>query len=186
MYSSSNDVRHAAVAVVLRPHPAIGNATEILFIKRAERDGDPWSGHMAFPGGHVEPDDESQQAAASRETMEEIGLNLQPARYLGSFDYQTAMPRSDRRDMVVTPHVWALEEIDPAFRPNYEVDEVVWASLPELLSGELHGKQPWQVSGQSMHFDGYTLKTGHFVWGLTYKMLKTFFAIVDPEWQEPK
>ena len=42
--------RQAAVAIILREAP-IGSAeqTEVLFIQRAERPGDPWSGQMAFP-----------------------------------------------------------------------------------------------------------------------------------------
>ena len=55
---TNQSTKKAAVAVILRPAPGETlDSTEILFIKRAERDGDPWSGHMAFPGGHMEPDD---------------------------------------------------------------------------------------------------------------------------------
>ena len=46
-----DDTRLAAVAAVLR---VVDGAPELLFIKRADHDGDPWSGHMAFPGGRYE------------------------------------------------------------------------------------------------------------------------------------
>ena len=49
---------------------------EVLFIKRAARVGDRWTGHIALPGGKREPDDSSDLATSSRETREEIGLNL--------------------------------------------------------------------------------------------------------------
>ena len=55
----------AAVALVLSGDPA---DPEFLFIERAERKGDPWSGHMAFPGGRVEAQDESTRHTAVRET----------------------------------------------------------------------------------------------------------------------
>ena len=61
----------AAVALVLRG-PA--EAPGILFIKRASRDGDPWSGQMAFPGGRYDPADESEKETAIRETEEEVFL----------------------------------------------------------------------------------------------------------------
>jgi ADP-ribose pyrophosphatase YjhB (NUDIX family) len=72
--------RRAAVAVVL--HDA-GPSPEILFIERAERFGDPWSGQMAFPGGRVDPGDATARAAAERETLEEVGLDLAGAELLG-------------------------------------------------------------------------------------------------------
>src|SRR5262249_28795811 len=47
---------------------------------------DPWSGHMAFPGGRVDPGDADARAAAERETLEELGLSLEGAERLGQLD----------------------------------------------------------------------------------------------------
>lgn len=49
---------------------------EVLFIKRASRVGDRWTGHVALPGGKRDPEDADDQAAAIREASEEIGLDL--------------------------------------------------------------------------------------------------------------
>ena len=49
---------------------------EALFIKRAARVGDRWTSHIAFPGGKREPADADDLATSSRETREEIGLDL--------------------------------------------------------------------------------------------------------------
>ncbi|MCA9639821.1 MAG: NUDIX domain-containing protein, partial [Myxococcales bacterium] len=65
--------RFAAVAAVLRPTDA---DTEVLLIRRAEHEGDPWSGHMAFPGGRHDPTDPDLLTTARRETLEEVGLDL--------------------------------------------------------------------------------------------------------------
>lgn len=55
---------------------------EILFIKRAGRVGDRWSGHIALPGGRRDPPDVDDRAAAIRETKEEVGLDLSCCNYL--------------------------------------------------------------------------------------------------------
>src|SRR5438105_2270539 len=66
-------MKKAAVAAIVRERNA---ELELLFIRRAEHPQDPWSGHMAFPGGRVDHDDPDALAAAVRETREELGLDL--------------------------------------------------------------------------------------------------------------
>jgi len=178
-YELGEHTRQAAVAVILRARPEdIG----ILFIKRADKRGDPWSGHMAFPGGHREPGDADARAAAERETLEEIGLDLTGAEYLGPLDQQRAMPRGRSLDMVIEPHVFSLDH-DPALTPNFEVQEVVWTPLTPLARNLRHDTETRPMAGRPTTFNGYRLERGHFVWGLTYRMLKSFFTALDPDWQ---
>ncbi len=66
-------MKRSAVAMVLK---LIDGELHILMIKRAEREGDPWSGHMAFPGGRMDPGDANGFSVAVRETEEEVGLTL--------------------------------------------------------------------------------------------------------------
>ncbi|HMB17147.1 MAG TPA: CoA pyrophosphatase, partial [Pelovirga sp.] len=70
---TQQNFRQAAVAMLLREQ---AGETEVLLIRRAEHELDPWSGDLAFPGGGVDPADRSPRAAAERETFEEIGLKL--------------------------------------------------------------------------------------------------------------
>ena len=166
------------MAVVLRE---FANGTEILFIKRADKPGDPWSGQMAFPGGHRDSTDHGLKAAAMRETLEEVGLDLIGADYLAALDHHWAAPRGLRLDMVIAPHVFEING-DPDFKLNYEVAETVWAPLAPLLRNERHDTQTISISGSPTVFNGYRLDGGHFVWGLTYRMLKGFFRVLDPGW----
>ena len=76
----------AAVAVVLREGP---RSAEVLLIERAHHPDDPWSGHMAFPGGRMEAGDDSTRTTAARETLEEVGVSLHGAEYLGHVDELT-------------------------------------------------------------------------------------------------
>ena len=180
-FSPGSNTRQAAVAVILRDN---GPDTEMLFIKRSEKQGDPWSGHMAFPGGHRDPVDTSLKAAAMRETLEEIGLDLNEADYLGPLDQQQAMPRGRPLSMLIAPHVFELEG-DPSFFANYEVAEVVWTPLGPMVTGTCHDTETKLMAGKPTIFNGYRLEGGHFVWGLTYRMVKSFFSMLDPAWEPP-
>lgn len=177
-----HDTRQAAVAIVMRD---VDNCPEVLFIQRAEKEGDPWSGHMAFPGGHREPTDASLVSAAVRETDEEIGLDLTPASYLGALNHQQAQPRGRVLNMLIAPHVFEITG-DPEFSPNYEVAEVVWAPLGDLAANVLHTTETKPMAGVPTVFNGYRLQRGHFVWGLTYRILKSLFIALDPNWTPPK
>lgn len=171
--------RQAAVAIIVRE---TDQGDEILFIKRAEKEGDPWSGHMAFPGGHLDPTDPSLEHAARRETMEEIALDLSHSRYLGALDHEHATPRARMQDMLIAPHAFEVSG-SPSFAPNYEVDDVVWAPLTPLVHNQWHDTETYTVGGEDILFNGYRLPEGYFVWGLTYRILKTFFMTVKPDWQ---
>ncbi len=173
--------REAAVAVILRDAE---HGPDVLFIKRADKAGDPWSGHMAFPGGHREPHDADLRAAAERETLEEVGLDLADSQYLGPLDQLRAMARGRSLDMLIAPHVFAVSG-EPTCTPNFEVQEVVWAPLRVLASNRLHDTETRSMAGVPTVFNGYRLAGGHFVWGLTYRMLKSLFAALDPEWRPP-
>jgi 8-oxo-dGTP pyrophosphatase MutT (NUDIX family) len=81
--------RCAAIALVLLE---VDTGLEALLIERAERSGDPWSGHMALPGGHLEERDVDLGAAAERETLEEVA-SICVASASDSGGYRT-LPRS--------------------------------------------------------------------------------------------
>lgn len=172
--------RQAAVAMVLREAQG---ATEALFILRAARQGDPWSGQVAFPGGHQDLDDASLRQTAERETLEEVGLDLPNAcRYLGQLDAVKANPRGRNIDLVVTPFVYALGQADARLKANQEVAAILWGSLAAMFSGEIHDWHEFNVAGNRFEGPGYALE-GQVVWGLTYRMLDKLFALLDPRWQ---
>ena len=178
-FSVRPDTRQAAVAVVLRER---GGHTEVLFIQRAVKEGDPWSGDMAFPGGHREPADASLAAAAIRETAEEIGLVIEPADMIGELSQQRPVRQAGRIDMLVAPYVFAIDG-DPAFELSHEVADVVWTRLAPMHAGDNQATEHKSIGGQPILFPGYRLGSRHFVWGLTYRMVQTLFEVLDPAYE---
>lgn len=166
----------AAVALVLRPRP--DDSTDLLFIRRAEDPRDPWSGHMAFPGGRMDPDDRDALATAIRETHEEIGLALEHhATALGALPDLPAIARGKRVGLTISPHVFVLDRGAPPLVPNEEVAETIWADLAPIAAGALRTSFPYVHAGQALELPGHKLGD-RVVWGLTYHMLESFLGIV--------
>jgi len=157
----------AAVAAIMREHEG---RSEILFIKRAERESDPWSGHMAFPGGRRDPADATLLHTAQRETLEEVGVDLtslaRPVGRLPDLTPYSAMPHP----LTVTAFLFALEK--PAeLTLNHEVAAAVWAPLEPVLRGDNTTQFRWKRDGVDLLLPALDVD-GNIVWGLTYRMLE--------------
>lgn len=153
----------AAVSVVLVPSPEA-----ILLIRRAERPGDPWSGHMALPGGRREPVDTDLVATAVRETFEEVGLRLRQAELLGRLD--DIIPRTPvLPPIAVRPYVFSLPERPPLV-PNSEVAATHWVHLDRLLHPETYHSVRLEIRGERRIVAAYQLDDA-IVWGMTERIL---------------
>jgi len=159
----------AAVAVVLRDGEARG--AEVLLIERARHEGDPWSGHMAFPGGRVEPVDPDSRAAAERETFEEVGLALGGADLLGRLDDLEGRHAGRRLPLVISAWVYHVPEPGP-LALNYEVQEALWVPVRQLVDPRHHVEYPTPWAGYPGILVGRPER--HVVWGLTYRFLEIF------------
>jgi len=173
---SSPTNQGAAVAMVLRQ---VAGVPEVLFIERARREGDPWSGHMAFPGGRIEAADAHARSAAERETQEEVGVDLTGAEPLGRLDdLRGRHAAAPDHGLVISAFVYHV--VDPApVRPNWEVEEAFWFPLPALL--DVDRRVEYEVKrGLDLRFPGILVGTPdrHVVWGLTYRFLEVFFEVV--------
>lgn len=172
--SLTGDERFAAVAAVLRQR----DVPEVLLIRRAEQPGDPWSGHMAFPGGRHDPSDRDLLHTAVRETDEELGLLLGASDWIGRLDDVHAIAKGRRVGLVIAPHVFTVEG-NPALTPNpAEVREYLWAPLPALMSGERDTTFAYEYGGTRYRLPAYDV-AGNIVWGLTHRMLGVLFEALD-------
>ena len=151
---------------------------ELLLIERAARDGDPWSGHMAFPGGRTEPGDADSFATAVRESREEIGCDITAAagvRWLGRLDDLEGLPRSPSAGLRVTPHVCWLEGVRPELRFNHEVADALWVPMSDLADPRRHVDYHCPSRG-NMRYAGIEVDGGRVVWGMTLRMLADLFS----------
>jgi 8-oxo-dGTP pyrophosphatase MutT (NUDIX family) len=168
--------QNAAVAVVLRETNGV---PEVLFIERARREGDPWSGHMAFPGGRIDPGDGHARSAAERETFEEVGVDLANAEALGRLDdLQGHHAAAPERAMVISAFVYHVSDPRP-LRLNWEVEQAFWFPLASLLEAERQVEYS-VMPRVGLRFPGILIgePERHVVWGLTYRFLEVFFEIV--------
>ncbi len=163
------------MALLLRPAPA---DVELLLIKRAERAGDPWSGHMALPGGRSEPGDADAAATAVRETREEVGIDLdRVGTPLGSLD--ELAPRSGAPRILVSPFVFAVPG-DTEAAPNEEVEAAVWIPLGELAHPDAAAEHLLEtVTGDPRSFPAIGAR-GYVIWGLTHRILADFMEVALP------
>ncbi|MEP7049669.1 MAG: CoA pyrophosphatase [Pseudomonadota bacterium] len=161
--------RTAAIALILLEAEA---SLEVLLIERAERMGDPWSGHMALPGGHMDPTDADLAATAERETWEEVGLDLrQGGERLGRVSDCTP---AHGLLIAVRPFVYLLQ-VRPTLRLSEEVRRAFWVPVGLLQRGERRTTFHLELAGRSETFPAWDID-GRLVWGLTYRVLDEFLS----------
>ncbi|MGH7350654.1 MAG: NUDIX hydrolase, partial [Candidatus Rokuibacteriota bacterium] len=165
--------RPAAVALILTEGP---DGAEALFIHRADRPGDPWSGHVAFPGGRREPGDADLLATAMRETREEVGVDLAAAERLGVLS--DMRPRTPVLPAVyVRPFVFALSA-RPSLTLSDEVQGVFWVPLRRLLEPGVQRDVTIAVRGAEHTLPAYVLGDW-IIWGMTERILTPFLELVS-------
>jgi 8-oxo-dGTP pyrophosphatase MutT (NUDIX family) len=165
----------ASVALVLA---GADDDLSLCLIRRAERLGDPWSGHLALPGGHADAGDPNPQAVAQRETLEEVGLELGPRHYLGGLSQVPVRLGPADRQLILSPFVYYL---GPALAPlagSDEVAEAFWQPLTQLWDPANASSVPWQRDGRQMLYPAIRCR-GQVLWGLTLRVLTLFSDVLD-------
>jgi 8-oxo-dGTP pyrophosphatase MutT (NUDIX family) len=168
------DERLAAILLALRARP--DGEPELLMIKRAEAENDPWSGHIACPGGRMEPGDGDLTVTAVRETLEETGVDIaRDGRLIGQLD--DISPRTPYLPpIVIRPYV-ALVRAEVEIVPSDEVAEAFWVPLSVLRTPAAWGMAMVSVRGREQEVSVF--KHGEFtVWGLTERVLRQFLDYV--------
>ena len=145
-----------------------------LFIERATRIGDPWSGNVGLPGGRVEPVDRSLRDTAERETREEIGLDLSHNSHLGRLsDIAGAHLR-----VLVAGFVYLVTD-EPVLQLSDEVTEAFWVPLESLMIPERRITATIRFSDRTVTTPAIILpqRDKPLLWGITYRLICEFLEI---------
>jgi 8-oxo-dGTP pyrophosphatase MutT (NUDIX family) len=164
----------AAVALVLREVDA---DLEVLFIRRADFEGDPWSGHLAFPGGRIDPGDLGPREAAERESAEELALDLRSARLLGRLSDVMGHAESIR----VSAFVYGIAG-KPVLTPNYEIREAFWTPLEHCTDASHQAIRDFSYLEKSRSLPTIRLlndERAPVLWGITYKFMDEFMSRIE-------
>ena len=171
---SAPPARRASVAIILAGD---SDARSVCFVERARRDGDPWSGDVALPGGWAKHEAESLREAAKRETHEEIGLSLADAHHIG--DVAPMQISSFRTGFgIIGASVFYVGEFRPALSlEEREIAHAFWVPIAHLHHPDNRTVVHWARSGPprarpAIAFDG------RVIWGLTYRILVRFSNLV--------
>ena len=163
----------AAVAIVARQVPA---DVELLLIRRAAFENDPWSGDIAFPGGRISTPDEPPRVAAERETREEVGIDVANAELLGQLDDVIGGDGA----VVVSGYVYGLGS-PVTLVTNHEVAAAGWVRVAALADPARQLTSTFRYKGRDHSFPALKVfdDDSPHLWGLTYQFVERFMRAID-------
>jgi 8-oxo-dGTP pyrophosphatase MutT (NUDIX family) len=163
--SNPDETANAAVAILIKE---LHEDLELFLVKRAEVDGDPWSGDMAFPGGKRTIEDPSILATAKRELLEETSLSFNEKDPLGVMPIEHSTVRTNIK---VQPILFHFDDISEVKLSN-ELQSYLWAPLKELKNTKTLGI----VKGLTVPIFDFK---GEVIWGLTFRMVDKIIGMLD-------
>ena len=167
----SKGLKFAAVSMVLHE----GASPTVLLIERARRTGDPWSGQIAFPGGKMQEGDRTAKDTAVRETLEEVGVDLDES---GVFLGYGEVTTTHTGTMDVVPTVFVLKR-PVEIRPNEEVASFRWVKLEDLLAPSAESSYELTYEGKAVQMPAFSVG-GYVISGLTNRNIGSLLGAWPP------
>jgi 8-oxo-dGTP pyrophosphatase MutT (NUDIX family) len=165
---------HKTAAVLLPFWPGKNGSVEVVFTKRPHT-MTSHAGQVSFPGGRVDPEDESIAAAALREAYEELGIDPAAVRVMGRLDDAWSIAGHH-----VIPYIGWLEK-RPEMIPNQdEVAEVMVADVQILMQAESACQHEHVMRGITRRTQAFKWDEG-YVWGLTADLFNELLLWVKDE-----
>lgn len=162
-FHSDSKKPRGAVAVLLKEET---DDLWLLMIKRSENPRDPWSGQMAFPGGHADSRDRTLLDTAAREALEEVGINTRDQEFLGCL--RNVEPKN--APMVVTPFLFLLlREVHPT--TSREAKEILWIPMSFLVNSKNISSVTVPIGHQEVSMGCYVY-LNHVIWGMSFRIVR--------------
>lgn len=168
--------RPSAAAAVLVPIVLRAEGPQVLLTRRTAHLRDH-AGQISFPGGRVEPEDVDVEAAALRETEEEIGLARRHIEVIGRLPIYTTVTAFE-----VTPVVGLVEPGFSLKLDAFEVAEAFEVPLQYLMTPAHHQRHIFTYEGGQREFLSMPWLQGseeYFIWGATAAMLRNFYRFLS-------
>ncbi|SMC66114.1 NUDIX domain-containing protein [Desulfocicer vacuolatum DSM 3385] len=142
----------------------------LLLIQKADRQGYPWRNQMAFPGGHVDPEDLNREETALRELEEEMNIPREQVTVVGSLGHFQTI---NNRDIEAFLGIWdQMGEID--FDRN-EISRVFKIPLRHFVQihrdKKFNGRYP-DIQELTYPYEDVV------VWGVTAKIIHHLMEIL--------
>ncbi|MCH2109319.1 MAG: CoA pyrophosphatase [Polyangiaceae bacterium] len=144
---------------------------ELLLIRRADDPRDPWSGHMALPGGRRDPLDVNLMVTACRESLEEVGVQLSPEDCFGALPRLKTYAAKPSMNLSVRPFIFHLEEKKKVII-NHEVSEYYWVPL-EHFAPERIETFTKEIGSSLLTFPSWVYQERR-IWGLTQRIIQDY------------
>ncbi|BDG03697.1 NUDIX hydrolase [Anaeromyxobacter oryzae] len=179
------EAREAPVDRIPPDHlPRAGFARAAVLVPLHERDGQVHvlltrrpaamrrhAGQMSFPGGRLEPGEETL-AAALREAHEEIGLEPSRADVMGRLSETLVLQSAFR----LTPWVASVPYPYPYAAAAGEVEEILHVPLAALARPGAHRVEPREVYGLRLDVHFFSVG-GDVIWGATGRVLAELLTL---------
>jgi 8-oxo-dGTP pyrophosphatase MutT (NUDIX family) len=169
----------AAVAILRTRGPD----PSVLLIRRAEREGDSWSGHWSLPGGRRDSSDIDPLHTALRELEEECGIRLSREQRSATLPPMLARRRTGPF-LLVAPFVFEIDAELPTVLDANEAAGARWIPERTLLDPAQHSFQRASGLPDEVWFPAIVLP-GAPLWGFTYRLLMDWLGVCPPQHTRP-
>jgi 8-oxo-dGTP pyrophosphatase MutT (NUDIX family) len=134
------------------------------------------AGQISLPGGQIDEDDASVEAAALREAYEEVGLDARAERV----DVHGLLPEVDVRvsGFIVQPVIAFTDHRPQLIADGYEVASIILAPLEAFLPGSPIEVVTAERDGFNLRYGGFRIGD-HHVWGATAGILGRLGVYLD-------